>query len=264
MENLNQKSQVEQTACLDKYDPEKGMVKNCEYCGGVEVYTPIDGTETIYINHDKCEKNYSYKNMSVDGKTTQNNSFKNAELENDTEKRFYKYFKKYVDIFEDIKNEGMGFVMMGNSGTGKTFAANCIINALRDKNNAVFSFTLSAYLNGIKKGYANDGDLTDIETKLLRNVRNADLVVIDDIGSEKITEWAQEKVFNLFDEIYRFKVPIIITSNMNGDELSKHLNINGYSKVVDRLLERCKGLVFNWESKRKNIGQQKWNDIFKD
>lgn len=69
-------------------------------------------------------------------------------------------------------------------------------------------------------------------------------------------------MFNLFNTIYLHKKSCIVTTNYNASELGKHLTINGSNKILDRLLELCKPFKFDWESRRKAIGQEKFKDIF--
>lgn len=233
----------------------------CEHCGKPEHYIDKDG-ELVGVNHMKCRRIAKFKHLSITSKFFDDNKFENAIVETEKEKTFFQSFKKYVENFETAKREGIGFLLVGNPGTGKTFSANCITNELIKKGYAVLSFNLSGYLSEIKKGFVKNSPINDIENKLLGAVTEADLIVIDDVGSEKLSEWGEERMFNLFDKIYNHKKAIIVTSNLNGGELSRHLSVNGSSKISDRVTELCKTLIYDFKSKRAEIGKQKFDKLF--
>ena len=76
-----------------------------------------------------------YKYMELSRLTGQDwyKRFENAKILSSEEKEFKKSFERYCENFEMIKKKGLGIVMIGNPGTGKTFYTNCIMNALNDE-----------------------------------------------------------------------------------------------------------------------------------
>lgn len=192
-----------------------------------------------------------FSDMSITDRDSGNDIFQNASFSNDEEKRVYELAKKYCDSFEKALINGKGLLFSGTCGTGKTFLANCICNELKEKGYGILSFSMSSYFNKIRKS-------VDDEEKLKEAIKTADLLFIDDLGSEQINRkdgalWGEEKLFNLFDIRYRAKKPILITTNLNSEQLKEHIKINGTDKIFSRLNEMIsRAFVFNFEDKRKN------------
>jgi len=234
----------------------------CKHCGKPEQYVDINQNVTQDDSHSKCRRIAKFKKLSIISKFSEGAGFEKANIINDKEKIFFESYKKYVENFDKCKDKGIGILMLGNAGTGKTFAADCIANELIKNGYAVLSFTLSGYMNEIKKGFDSSSPANNVEDELLSATSQADLIIIDDVGSEKITEWTSERVFNLFNTIYMNKKSVIVTSNLSGKELSEHLTINGSNKISDRISEMCKMFVYDWTSRRADIGKEKFKDIF--
>ena len=156
--------------------------------------------------------------------------------------------------FFDAWEEDLHFFLYGSAGTGKTFYSNCISNELKSKGFTVLSFNISGYMQELKKEFK--------EEQLLESIKSVDLVIIDDVGSEVLSDFTKEKMFNLFNTIYLEKKPCIVTTNNNAKELEEHFKINGSGKILDRLLELCKPFKFDWKSRRQEIGKNKFEEIF--
>ena len=86
--------------------------------------------------------------------------FENAKVLSFEEKEFKKSFERYCENFEAIKKKGLGIVMIGNPGTGKTFYTNCIMNVLNSKY-LVYRTSLSALLEEIRESYKKRNDEDD-------------------------------------------------------------------------------------------------------
>ena len=91
-----------------------------------------------------------------------------------------------------------------------------------------------------------------METEVLKKVSECDLLIIDDFGAEKITDWVLEKVFLLIDTRYKTEKPLIITTNLEyrKDENCDIEKIFG-RRIKDRINEMCYPLCFLGESRRK-------------
>ncbi len=235
---------------------DSSLNKNCPHCGKLEFEWDNENDEMKRNNHTVCYKIAKYEKLSIFDKLHKQNTFENSTSTNEKESAYINSFKKYCDNFEKAKENGVGLLLTGNAGNGKTFYSNCISNNLKEKGYSVLSFNLSGYLQEIRLGF------DEKEKDLIQAIRTVDLIIVDDVGSESISDWGREKTFNLFNEIYLNKKSCIITTNNNAKELGEHLKINGSNKILDRLLELCKPFKFDWESRRKAIGQEKFKDIF--
>ena len=76
------------------------------------------------------------------------------------------------------------------------------------------------------------------------------LLIIDDLGIERSSEFALEQVFNVIDSRYRSKKPLIVTTNLTLDEL-KHSKDLARARIYDRVLERCVPLKINNQNIRE-------------
>ena len=103
-----------------------------------------------------------YKYMELSKLTEQDwyKRFENAKVLSSQEIKFKKSFERYCENFEMIKEKGLGIVMIGNPGAGKTFYTNCIMNALNSKY-LVYRTSLSALLEEIRESYKNRNEEDD-------------------------------------------------------------------------------------------------------
>lgn len=156
--------------------------------------------------------------------------------------RVMQAMRSYVDNFQKFKEQGKGLLLYGGLGTGKTYAAACIVNALIDTGHACLMTNFARVLN----------TLWSIENKqgYLDGLNQFDLLVLDDLGAERRSEYAQEQVFNVIDSRYRAKLPMIITTNLTMQELTAPDNI-GNGRIYDRVLEMCHPVEVSGKSRRR-------------
>lgn len=143
-----------------------------------------------------------------------------------------------------MKENCIGLLLWGDVGTGKTFIAACIANALIEKGVSVLMTNFSKILNSLSAMFDVD------RNKFIESFNRYSLLIIDDLGIERNSEFALEQVFNVIDSRYRSKKPLIITTNLTLDEL-KHPKDLAHARIYDRVLERCVPLKVN----RQNIRQ---------
>lgn len=156
--------------------------------------------------------------------------------------RIMRAAKRYVDNFAQFKEQGKGLLLYGGVGTGKTFAAACIVNALIDTGKPCLMTNFARVLN----------TLWSIEEKqaYIDSFNKFDLLVLDDLGTERRSEYAQEQVFNVIDSRYRAKLPLIITTNLSIEEIKKPDSV-GNSRIYDRVLEMCHPVEVAGKSRRR-------------
>lgn len=179
-----------------------------------------------------------YKDISVVDKKLSNANFKTAEQD-----KHIRLCQKYAEKFVKIGTAPQGLLLHGSVGTGKTFASACIANYLMDNGKTVLVMNLGLYLIKLKKEW------DEAESNVLEYVKQCDLLVIDDFGVEKISEFVIDKTFALIDTRYRAEKPLIITTNLSLEDIEDKFG----SRVADRLQEMCYPLRVDGQSKRKNI-----------
>lgn len=148
--------------------------------------------------------------------------------------------KRYADAWDDMRRENSGLLLWGNTGNGKTFAAACIANELIDRGIPAMITSFPRILNA---GYDKQ--------EIIKQVRYYPLLVIDDLGAERSSEYAMETVYTVIDERYKSKKPLIVTTNLTLDELCKPKNMD-YQRIYDRVIEMCTPLVFKGDNLRRD------------
>ena len=156
--------------------------------------------------------------------------------------RIMRAAKSYVANFTQFREQGKGLLLYGGVGTGKTFAAACIANALIDTGRTCLMTNFARVLN----------TLWSIEEKqaYIDSFNQFDLLVLDDLGAERRSEYAQEQVFNVIDGRYRSGLPLIITTNLGIDKIKKPDTI-GNARIYDRVLEMCHPIELSGQSRRR-------------
>ena len=157
----------------------------------------------------------------------------------------------YVEHWSEMKATATGLLLWGNVGTGKSFFAGCIANALLDQGVPVLMTNFSRILNALT------GMLSDDRNKYIDSLNHYSLLIIDDLGMERGTEYALEQVFNVIDARLRSNLPLIVTTNLTLDEL-KHPADLAHERIYSRVLERCIPLKIN----NQNIRQMKAQENF--
>lgn len=157
----------------------------------------------------------------------------------------------YVEHWPEMKATATGLLLWGNVGTGKSFFAGCIANALLDQGVPVLMTNFSRILNALT------GMFSDDRNKYIDSLNHYSLLIIDDLGMERGTEYALEQVFNVIDARLRSNLPLTVTTNLTLDEL-KHPADLAHERIYSRVLERCIPLKIN----NQNIRQMKAQENF--
>ena len=161
--------------------------------------------------------------------------------------------KAYVEHFPTLRKNGKGLLLYGDVGTGKTFLAACVVNALIDRGYPCLMTNFSRLANQI-------AGLWEGKQEYIDSLSMFALVAIDDLGVERDTEYMNENVTTIIDSLYRANVPMIITSNYTPKQLTETKEIRR-KRVFDRMLERCHPIKVNGESRRKDKGRQEFSDM---
>lgn len=156
--------------------------------------------------------------------------------------------KAYVEHFNDFRKQGKGLLLYGSVGTGKSFVAACIVNALIEKGYPCLMTNFSRLIDSVNATWGERQTYLD-------SLGRFSLIAIDDLGVERDTGYTNENVTVIVDSLYRAKVPLIITSNYTPKQLTGEDEIRR-KRVYDRLLERCHPIEVTGESRRKEKGRK--------
>ena len=141
---------------------------------------------------------------------------------------------------DNYKADSRGLILSGSYGTGKTHLAAAIINELLKTKNVVGAFVVVPdLLKAIRKSF-DEKDNKDIK-QLFDTVKKSELLVLDDLGSEKSSDWVREQLFILINSRYENMLPTIITTNLSMSELAEE-NVLG-RRIVSRLCEMTSGVI---------------------
>lgn len=156
-------------------------------------------------------------------------------------KSIYAACKRYVEnkVYDSEKN---GLIICGSCGTGKTHLAAAIANSLADEGVSVLFDTFGGHLEKLKEEFNSNG-----EPKYLNFMKNVDMLILDDVGKEKQTEWSESVMFGIINSRYESMKPVIITSNFSQSELEDYFGNACYS----RLVEMCYALSTKGEDFRR-------------
>lgn len=149
-------------------------------------------------------------------------------------------------------NYGLAFI--GNNGSGKTFWAACIANALIDAGASVYMIKLKSLIDAMTADY---GESREVE---LRKIRTADFLILDDYGAERGTDFSLEQAFEVIDTRYNAKKPLIITANLTEEILNNPPNVN-YGRSYQRIIELCPAIVRVDGNRRTEIAAQKRKEM---
>lgn len=159
------------------------------------------------------------------------------------------YARQYVEHWVEMRKENMGLLFWGPAGTGKTFAAACIANALVEREVGVRLITLGEALLNL---YGMSGEE---RIQYLEVLTTCGLLILDDFGVERRTPYAREQVYEIINRRYLSGRPMIVTTNLTLEEL-KHADRDD-GRIHDRVLERCVPVCFNGPSLRRENAARK-------
>lgn len=181
---------------------------------------------------------------------------KSATLKTFTQKednqKLYTIVKNYVDNFETFYKSNRGLLFWGTVGTGKSYAAACIANELLNRKTPVVMTSFVKVLQVIQ-------DNTENETEFVNRLCAARLLIIDDLGTERNTDYALEKVYNVIDSRYRTGKPLVLTTNLNLQDMQMTQDIR-YQRIYDRIFEMCHPVMVNGTSWRINQAKERFNE----
>lgn len=152
--------------------------------------------------------------------------------------------KNYVQNWDAFRRRSMGLLLWGDVGTGKSYIAGCIANALLDKGVPVMMTNFARLLNRLTDMYSGD------RNAYIDDLNRYPLLIIDDLGVERNSEFAREQVFSIIDSRYRSQLSMIVTTNLTLNEL-KHPEDLARARIYDRVMERCIPIRVNDQNVRK-------------
>ena len=160
-----------------------------------------------------------------------------------------KHARFYVEHWDTMQEENIGYLLWGGVGTGKSYFAGCIANALMEQEVAVRMTNFALILNDLTASFEG-------RNEYIARLCRAPLLILDDFGMERGTEYSLEQVYNVIDSRYRSRRPLIVTTNLSLQDL-QHPQDTAHARIYDRLLEMCAPIRFSGENFRRATAQDK-------
>jgi DNA replication protein DnaC len=144
--------------------------------------------------------------------------------------------KRYVNRIDENLDGGRGLWLCGSVGTGKTTLAMLASRHAIEAGRSVAIYSLPRLLAQIRTTF--DDDRVNSYVDLLDRLTAVDLLQIDDVGAEMTSPWVLEQLYAIVNARYEDERSIIITTNLERDELATQIN----ERTVSRLEEMCEVL----------------------
>lgn len=167
-------------------------------------------------------------------------------------KKVFEMAKKYADRFQNMYKKNQGLLLYGPVGTGKSFTAACIGNYLLNNAKPVI---MTSFVKILQDIWENDR-----EAEYITILNSAALLIIDDLGTERETDYALEKVYNIIDSRVRANKPMIITSNLELNDMMECEDIRK-KRIYDRILECCYPMYVGGKSFRMMKAAQRFDEM---
>ncbi len=213
------------------------------------VYTCPDCKDTGYIGNEKC---HCFKQQIVDLLYSQSNLNEVLKAENFSTFRldyFSKndidpaskltcyelmsmYLKNAKEFVANFSTSKENLLFTGNAGLGKTFLSHCIANELLKKGYTVLYLSAPQLFDILRKELISKNGDEKTSTELGRYVFNCDLLIIDDLGTENITEFTVSELNTVINERLLGKHSTIISTNLTPLEMKETYGERNFSRVV--------------------------------
>jgi DNA replication protein DnaC len=152
---------------------------------------------------------------------------------------------RFVAQWDSCRASGRGILFYGDPGTGKSHMAAAILHALLPKGTITVYQSVPDLLQRIRNTY--DKANNEREDELMRSLEESELLILDDLGAEQMTDWVRDRIYRIIDSRYRNQRPLIITSNLTLDQIGEQFT----DRIADRLIEMCRVIEVKGESYRK-------------
>lgn len=157
------------------------------------------------------------------------------------------YIHNFVDRWEEVCEKGLGLLIWGGIGTGKSFAAACIANALIEQGVSVIMMNSPEIMDA----------LYEEKSGTMNKLSSCGLLIIDDLGSERDSQFSREQVFKVIDRRLLSGKPLVVTTNLSLEEFKKPQS-DDEARIISRLMDTCPQPVqFVGEDRRKIIAEDK-------
>lgn len=166
------------------------------------------------------------------------------------QERVLRICREYAGAFVENYKAGTNLLMLGTPGTGKTHLAVAILRDVIERHKITGVYTSAARM--FRRIKSTFGDSDETETQAIEVYTKPHLLVLDEIGVSYGSDAELNYLFDIMNERYEQCLPTIIVSNIQPDEMGAWMG----DRVVDRLRESSRMMLFDWESARRDIAKE--------
>ncbi len=181
-------------------------------------------------------------------------TFDNARIDEYNQKPM-RIARRYAEQFEQMLEKNRGLLFHGLPGTGKTYTAACIANYLLDKGIPVMTTSFVKLNQIVSSRQAEDDD-----ESIMDAMNRAKLLIIDDLGAERNSEYSVERVYSFIDNRVRSKLPLILTTNLSVRQMQENDDIR-YQRIFDRIFQVCFPIEVTGASRRKREAAKLYQEM---
>ncbi|MBR3518139.1 MAG: ATP-binding protein [Lachnospiraceae bacterium] len=196
--------------------------------------------DTGFIEGEKCscfkqyEISYLYASSNLH-QILESNNFSLLSRHYYTSEEALEHFDKAVEnchrFIEAFGTEYRNMVFYGTVGTGKSFLSGCIAKELLDRGTSILYFSaIQLFQSLLNASYSSDK--TELN-HLYDTLFASDLLIIDDLGSEHITDYTRSQLFQILNERSLRKKPFLLSTNHDLQELREEYSDRIFSRLVD-------------------------------
>jgi DNA replication protein DnaC len=194
---------------------------------------------------EEFDKVFSTRKTGISSQRHQGWTF---ETDDGSNKETIDKMRRYAEAMASEDPPQSGLLLYGPVGTGKSFCAACVCNYLYKHGVPAAMVNLPTVLNALS-------DIKTDKNQYLSDLMKYPLLVLDDFGVERQTDFALEQVFNVIDERYRCGKPLIITTNIPLEDFRNPKDLN-HKRIYDRILEICSPILVAGASRREQKAVQ--------
>ena len=176
-------------------------------------------------------------------------------IETDSNRKAEDIAKKYAANFAMMMKKGQGLLFYGPVGTGKSFAAACIADALMNDSVPVVMISTTKIVQSMSQ-FGSRGEIQNFTDCLQRS----SLLILDDLGAERNTDFAIEQIYNVVDARSRSGKPMIVTTNVSLSDMMNSTDIR-YRRIYDRVLETCYPVQISGRSFRMMSAEERFDEM---
>jgi DNA replication protein DnaC len=221
---------------------------SCEQApnGGLKPYTKrCDKFHKAYAIKEEKEEQRRFLINSGLGKRFMGKTFENFNVTTKNDKAFNACVA-FCDNY--IANKQInGLKLFGGYGCGKTHLVSAIVHRLADNKRMASFIVVPELLRTIRQGFNQDNNVSNM---LINKAETAPILILDDLGAEKISDWVREQLYIIINRRYENMLPTIVTTNCTTAELVERLG----ERTVSRLIEMTDAYKITAEDYRLKKG----------